>query len=604
MIAVTQPRRVAATSIAKRVAEEVGCALGSTVGYAVRFDDTSSPATRLRYMTDGMLLRELLSDPMLLRYSTIMLDEAHERTLRTDILLGMVKRIQRERRELAARDTTVQPLKIVVMSATLDAERFSEYFDGAKILYVSGRQHGVTIYHTSTPSADYLDAALVAVYQIHQERPAGDILVFLTGQEDIESLDRMIREQAKRLPPGLPDATTFKLQILPCPIFAALPAAQQARVFDPAPPNTRKVVLATNIAETSITISGIRYVIDTGLAKVRAYDARIGMETLLVQPISKSSARQRTGRAGREAPGECYRLYTADTYEDLPEDAEPEIRRCNLASVVLSIKASGCEDVLSFDFLDRPTRNTLIRALEQLFALGALKENGELADAGRRMAELPLDPTYAKVLFQSELLGCTREVIDVISLLSVDAVFYASHEQREQAAEARRKFTARDGDHLTLLSVLEAYSQVNGDHDWCRENFVHARAMRQVLDVRRQLEIVCRRLKIDPDASCGQDRESVLRAFLAGFFQNAALLQPDGTYRSVVGGQTVSIHPMSTLFGKRTEAIMYDELIFTTRQYARSVSAVRASWLPDAAPRYFDRVRIANAASSGATVAR
>ncbi|RKP23568.1 RNA helicase-like protein, partial [Syncephalis pseudoplumigaleata] len=304
-IAITQPRRVAATSIAKRVAEEVGCALGGRVGYAVRFDDTSSPSTQLRYMTDGMLLRELLSDPRLDRYSTIILDEAHERTLRTDILLGMVKRIQQQRKALATQHGRGHPLKIVVMSATLDAERFSEYFDGAKILYVSGRLHPVTIFHTTAPHADYLDAALVTIFQIHQEQAAGDILVFLTGQEDIESLERLIRDYAARLPEHSP-------QLLPCPIFAALPPSQQARVFNPAPPNTRKVVLATNIAETSITISGIRYVIDTGLAKVRAYDARMGLETLLVQPISKSSARQRAGRAGRE---------------DLMEDAEPEIRR-------------------------------------------------------------------------------------------------------------------------------------------------------------------------------------------------------------------------------------------------------------------------------------
>ncbi|KAI9594052.1 putative ATP-dependent RNA helicase prh1 [Syncephalis fuscata] len=588
-IAITQPRRVAATSIAKRVSEEVGCVLGKKVGYAVRFDDTSSPSTELRYMTDGI-------------YSTIILDEAHERTLRTDILLGMVKRIQQQRKALAIQDPEHNhPLKIIVMSATLDAERFSEYFNGAKILYVSGRLHPVTTFHTTTPHADYLDAALVTIFQIHQEQAVGDILVFLTGQEDIESLDRLIRDYAARLPED-------SAQLLPCPIFSALPPSQQARVFNPAPPNTRKVVLATNIAETSITISGIRYVIDTGLAKVRAYDARVGMETLLVQPISKSSARQRAGRAGREAAGTCYRLYMADTYEDLTEDAEPEIKRCNLASVILNIKASGCEDVLSFDFLDRPSRdgcklllnhkmksnrwNLVIRALEQLFALGALKENGTLADSGRRMAELPLDPTYARVLFQAELLGCVSEVIDVIALLSVDSLFYASHEQRDQALEARRPFTTRDGDHLTLLNVLTAYRQMDGDREWCRQHYIQIRAMTQIMDVRKQLAMVCQRLGMDPQSSCGPERELVLRCFLAGFFQNTALRQLDGTYRSVVGGQTVSIHPMSSLFGQRAEAIMYDELVFTTRQYARGVSAIKANWLPEAAPNYFDRVRL------------
>ncbi|KAJ2093328.1 ATP-dependent RNA helicase, partial [Coemansia sp. S142-1] len=329
--AITQPRRVAATSIAKRVAEEVGTPLGGRVGYTIRFEDCSSDKTQLRFCTDGLLLREILSDPLLRRYEVVILDEAHERTLRTDILLGMLKDIQRERKRVAElnqqvpeveeeeesyRDyrshgthvtfddpveepvvesvhsvidsvhgdvTGISELKIIVMSATLDAERFSSYFDSAPILYVAGRQFPVTTYYTTTPQADYLDAAHLTALQIHTETPStsGDILVFLSGQEDIESVEKLLRDSASSFPPGVP-------ALLPCPIFAALPQSQQSMVFDPAPEFTRKIILATNIAETSLTIPGIRHVVDSGVHKVRGFDPRVG-ESLLVEPISKSS---------------------------------------------------------------------------------------------------------------------------------------------------------------------------------------------------------------------------------------------------------------------------------------------------------------------------
>ncbi|KAJ2726454.1 ATP-dependent RNA helicase [Coemansia sp. Benny D115] len=427
-IAVTQPRRVAATSIARRVAEEVGTPLGGRVGYTIRFEDCSSQATQLRFCTDGLLLREILADPLLRRYTVVILDEAHERTLRTDILLGMLKDIQKERARVAElnrqaaskhemqgyeedsnRDhrskgthvkfdsaddekeqkeeesveytvmdevhgdvTGLDDLRVVVMSATLDAERFSSYFNDAPILYVAGRQFPVTTYYTVTPQSDYLDAAHLAALQIHTETPSnsGDILIFLAGQEDIENVERLLMDSASSLPKGVP-------ALLPCPIFAALPQAQQAKVFDPAPEFTRKVILATNIAETSLTIPGIRYVIDSGVHKVRGFDPRVG-ESLLVEPVSKSSARQRAGRAGREAAGACYRLYTEADFAQLPEDSVPEIKRCQLAMVVLQLKASGVKDVMSFDFMDRPSRKALKHALMELYALEALDDQGEL----------------------------------------------------------------------------------------------------------------------------------------------------------------------------------------------------------------------------------
>ncbi|KAG0235515.1 putative ATP-dependent RNA helicase dhr2 [Actinomortierella wolfii] len=580
-IAVTQPRRVAAINLARRVAQEVGTTLGNRVGYSIRFDDTSSRETKIKYMTDGIMLRELLSDRLLLNYSVIILDEAHERTLRTDILFGMVKSIQKQRAEMIQQGKTgIEPLKIVVMSATLDAEKFSEYFYNAKIMYISGRMYPVKVLNTVEPQSDYVDAALVTAFQIHQEEAPGDILIFLTGQEEIENLEKLINEYSVDLP-----ARFGKL--IPCPIFAAQDSATQQKIFEPAPPGCRKVILATNIAETSITIPNIRYVVDTGCHKSRGYNAKIGIESLLVEPISKSSARQRMGRAGREAPGLCFRLYTEDSFEQLEEDTVPEIKRCNLASAILALKASGVDDVTTFDYMDRPSKSGLLKSMEQLYALGAIDDKGDLTEMGKKMAAFPVDPPYAKVLLQSEAMECTKEAIEIIALLSVDTIFTFPSNKREEANEARQKFLSLDGDHLTLLNVLRAYESVKGDRDWCRENFINGRHMRHVLEVRKQLIEFCERVGINPRKSCEHDYEIVLKCFLAGFFQNAALLQPDSTYKAVVGGLTVSIHPSSAMFGKKRSAIMYNELVFTTKHYIRGVSGIEASWLAQAAPKYF-----------------
>ncbi|KAJ2776282.1 ATP-dependent RNA helicase [Coemansia javaensis] len=605
-IAVTQPRRVAATSVAKRVAEEVGTALGARVGYTIRFEDCSCDKTQLRFCTDGLLLREILSDPLLRRYSVVVLDEAHERTLRTDILLGMLRDIQRgrrRRRQLAAQGQPqgagahtrfgddadgaaagIGELKIIVMSATLDADRFSAYFDDAPVLYVAGRQFPVTTYYTVAPQADYLDAAHLTVLQIHTETPStsGDILVFLAGQEDIENVERLLAEAAAHLPRAVP-------RLLVCPIFAALPQAQQALVFEPAPEFTRKVVLATNIAETSLTIPGIRHVVDSGVHKVRGFDPRIG-ESLLVEPISRSSARQRAGRAGREAAGFCYRLYTEADFAQLPEDAVPEIRRCQLTMVVLQLKAAGVDDVLGFGFMDAPPKRALKHALLELYALEALDDRGALTALGRWMAEFPLDPSYSKAIYASRAAGCTREVVDIVALLSVDSLFYVPADKRDESNQAQAAFRSRDGDHLTYLSLLRAYQAAGGDKDWCHEHFVNRCAMRHVLDVRQQLTRLCARLAIDPAQSCGADLDPVLRCFLSGFFHNCALLQPDGSYRSLNGSQTVHVHPGSALFGKKTPAIFYDQLVFTSRLHARAVSAVDPLWIAQASPKLYGRL--------------
>ncbi|CAI5767895.1 pre-mRNA-splicing factor ATP-dependent RNA helicase DHX16 [Podarcis lilfordi] len=361
-IGCTQPRRVAAMSVAARVSQEMGVKLGNEVGYSIRFEDCTSERTVLKYMTDGMLLREFLTEPDLSSYSVVIIDEAHERTLHTDILFGLIKDIARFRPEL----------KVLIASATLDTERFSTFFDDAPIFRIPGRRFPVDIFYTKAPEADYLEACVVSVLQIHVTQPRGDILVFLTGQEEIEACCEMLQDRCRRLGSKI-------AELLVLPIYANLPSDMQAKIFEPTPPGARKVVVATNIAETSLTIDGIIYVIDPGFCKQKSYNARTGMESLIVTPCSRASANQRAGRAGRVAAGKCFRLYTAWAYKnEMEETTVPEIQRTNLGNVVLLLKSLGINDLIHFDFMDPPPHETLVLALEQLYALGALNHLGEL----------------------------------------------------------------------------------------------------------------------------------------------------------------------------------------------------------------------------------
>jgi ATP-dependent RNA helicase DHX8/PRP22 len=357
---------------------------GGTVGYSIRFEDCTSPRTRLKFCTDGMLLREALLDPRLSRYSVVVIDEAHERTVHTDVLLGLLRRVL---------DARPDNFRLVVMSATLDADAFADFFGGARAVYVQGRQYPVQVLYTPEPEEDYLDAAMLTVLQVHAEEAPGDVLVFLTGQEEIDALARLLTERAATLPPTAGSGAAASSSLLIAPLYAALPPEQQMTVFEPAPPGVRKVILATNIAETSLTIAGVRYVIDPGLSKQRAFNPRSGVDTLAVAPISRAAARQRAGRAGREAPGKCFRLYTEDAFHaTLPAVTRPEILRANLGGVVLQLKALGVDDVLSFPLLDPPPRAALVRSLELLYALGALDDAGKMTRVGDAMARFPLEP--------------------------------------------------------------------------------------------------------------------------------------------------------------------------------------------------------------------
>ncbi|XP_068661015.1 probable pre-mRNA-splicing factor ATP-dependent RNA helicase DEAH2 isoform X3 [Aristolochia californica] len=414
MIACTQPRRVAAMSVSRRVAEEMDVAIGEEVGYSIRFEDCSSAKTNLKYLTDGMLLREAMTDPLLERYRVIILDEAHERTLATDVLFGLLKEVLKNRPDL----------KLVVMSATLEAEKFRGYFNDAPVMKVPGRLHPVEIFYTQEPERDYLEAAIRTVVQIHMCEPLGDILVFLTGEEEIEDACRKITKEVNNMGDQVGPVKAV-------PLYSTLPPAMQQRIFEPAPPALkeggppgRKIVVSTNIAETSLTIDGIVYVIDPGFAKQKVYNPRVRVESLLVSPISKASAHQRSGRAGRTQPGKCFRLYTEKSFSnDLQPQTYPEILRSNLANTVLTLKKLGIDDLVHFDFMDPPAPETLMRALEVLNYLGALDDDGNLSKLGEIMSEFPLDPQMSKMLVVSPEFNCSNEILSISAMLSDSCSF-------------------------------------------------------------------------------------------------------------------------------------------------------------------------------------
>merc|ERR1719474_2438874 len=583
-IAITQPRRVAAISVAKRVAEEMDVTLGQEVGYNIRFEDVTSPRTLLKYMTDGMLLREAQGDPTLSRYSAIILDESHERTVSTDVLMGLLKELM----------TKNLHLKLVVMSATLDAGKFAKYFTSDNIaspcLKVPGRMHPVEIFYTQEPEPDYFEAAVRTVVQIHAAEPAGDILVFLTGAAEIENACNKIKLQIGRM--GR-DCGPVKI----CPLYSSLNPQKQQMIFEEAPPARdgkpgRKIVVSTNIAETSLTIDGVVYVVDSGFSKQKVYNPRIRVESLLVTPISKASAKQRAGRAGRTQEGKAFRLYTESAFStELQPQTFPEILRSNLAKHVLTLKKLGIDDLVHFDLMDPPAPETLMRALELLNYLGALDDEGDLIEEGRKMSEFPLDPQLAKTLLVSERYGCSNEVNTVVALLSVPPVFQRPPDAKHKADHAHEKFHHVEGDHLTLLNVYHAFKHNQSDQRWCFQNFVNYRSLKSADNVRNQLERIMVRHGMQLCSLPFNSPiyyENISKCIVEGFFMQVAH-QDDGgnTYTTVKDLQPVKLHPSSCLTNK-PEWVVYHEFVLTTQNFIRTVTQITGRWLVELAPTYYE----------------
>nr|XP_033798390.1 pre-mRNA-splicing factor ATP-dependent RNA helicase PRP16 isoform X1 [Geotrypetes seraphini] len=571
MIGCTQPRRVAAMSVAKRVSEEMQVSLGEEVGYAIRFEDCTSEKTMIKYMTDGILLRESLREADLDHYSAIIMDEAHERSLNTDVLFGLLREVVARRADL----------KLIVTSATMDAEKFAAFFGNIPIFHIPGRTFPVDILFSKTPQEDYVEAAVKQALQIHLSGVPGDILIFMPGQEDIEVSSDQIVERLEEL------ENAPALAVLP--IYSQLPSDLQAKIFQKAPDGIRKCVVATNIAETSLTVDGIMFVIDSGYCKLKVFNPRIGMDALQIYPISQANANQRSGRAGRTGPGQCFRLYTQSAYKnELLCTTVPEIQRTNLANVVLLLKSLGVQDLLQFHFMDPPPEDNMLNSMYQLWILGALDNTGSLTSTGRLMVEFPLDPALSKMLIVSCDMGCSCEILLIVSMLSVPAIFYRPKGREEESDQIREKFAVPESDHLTYLNVYLQWKNNNYSSIWCNDHFIHTKAMRKVREVRAQLKdiMVQQRMSL---SSCGTDWDIVRKCICAAYFHQAAKLKGIGEYVNIRTGMPCHLHPTSSLFGMgyTPDYILYHELVMTTKEYMQCVTAVDGEWLAELGPMFY-----------------
>ncbi|KAL1793860.1 hypothetical protein ACET3X_007281 [Alternaria dauci] len=572
MIAITQPRRVAAMSVAQRVAEEYGCKLGNEVGYSIRFEDKTGPKTKIKFATDGVLLQEAKSDPLLSEYSCIMIDEAHERSLQSDLLLVLCREVCHARPEF----------KLLILSATINAAHFSQYFHDCPIFSIPGKTFPTQVFYTERPEANYLAASVTTVMQIHISADTpGDILVFLTGEEEIQAAMESLEETKKKL------GSRIK-ELVVRPMYSALPPADQALAFEPAPVNGRKVILATNIAETSITFEGVKHVIDTGYSKENTWDSVRGLSSLVITPISRANAEQRRGRAGRTSAGFCYRLYTRHAYyNELPAEAIPEIQRTNLDEVVLTLKQLNISNLLEFEFLDSPSSSSLIKSLENLYALGALDSTGALTRLGRRMAELPLDIKLSKAIIDSEKYGCREEILSIVSMTGESATLFLRPKDKKVAADAARKrfFSTDGGDFITYLNIWNQFVDSGYDPGWARENFIQGRVLTRVRDVRDQLVRLADRVEV-PESSCGTDHIAIRKCLTAAFFTNAARLQRDGqTYRVLANsGLTVHLHPSSPLNESRPKWCIFASLQATSKEWMMTCAPIEPDWLVEVAP--------------------
>ncbi|KAI5986345.1 P-loop containing nucleoside triphosphate hydrolase protein [Pisolithus albus] len=590
-MACTQPRRVAATTVATRVAQEVGTILGEEVGYTIRFEDVSDKEkTRIRYMTDGMLFRETLIDPLLTRYSVIMIDEAHERSLYTDLLLGVLKKIRRKR----------PALRLIVSSATLDARAFHEYFcsntaaDEAIIVSLEGRTYPVEVAYLKEPAPDYVRAAVEVAWNINQQvfqpfplrsqHGSGDILVFLTGREDIE---RFLEELTELMSTQRRGGT----EIIPLALHSGLTTEEQLRVFFPAERNTRKVIASTNIAEASVTIDGVKFVVDCGFVKIRTYNPTSLLSSLSTVPVSKASATQRAGRAGRTSPGICYRLYPESFLETLSASTPPEITRSDMTTPILQLKSLGIDDLMKFEWVTAPPAESVLRALEGLVAAGMVGEDGRLTVFGQQAAEWPVEMALARMLYASKDFNCGEEILTIAAMTSIQDVFVIPEGAQGALAELeRRKFTAEEGDHLTLLNAYNAFTKYGKSSSWCKAHAINFRAMSRAVSIRSQLKKYMQRFGL-PTQSCEGDAKRLRQCLVSGYWRNCARWMADGTYRSVKGDRVLHVHPNSVLFTRKPRSgwVVFHEMEETKKNQIKILTEIEPDWLLDHGHKYYSR---------------
>lgn len=560
-IGCTQPRRIAALTVADRLRQEIGRA--DAVGHAIRFDDSDSEDSYIKVMTDGILLAETQKDPWLNEYETIIIDEAHERSLNIDFLLGIIKTLLNKRDNLS----------LIITSATIDTAKFSKAFDNAPVIEVSGRMYPVqTIYAVQDEEEETsLAEKALKAFRTHCTVSAGDVLAFFPTEQDIrEFCDSMA---------GFSDVHCL-------PLFARLPAAQQKSIFLPS--DRRKVIAATNIAETSITVPGIRYVIDTGFARISSYSAHSRTTLLPVRKISKSSADQRKGRCGRTANGVCIRLYGEKDYKERELYTAPEIQRQNLAEVLLKMHSLKIHDPDSFPFIDKPKRRNISEGYRILTELGALRKSGNswiLTAQGRQMAHFPLDPKMSRILIEAARRGCLEQAAIVVSVLTIQDPRERPQGKEKEADLAHRRHMNADSDFLSLLGLWELFRQERdtvGLRRFCRENFLSFRRMKEWLDIREQIRrILAERRLVSSAKNSGDLNETLHKSILSGFIAHIACRKNRDIYTNAAGRE-VMIFPGSAVFGNGSEWIMSAEQVETSRLFARNVANITAGWIEEA----------------------
>jgi len=638
-IAVTQPRRVAARSVCTRVSDLMGCSVGQKVGYRVRFEDNTSEGTEITFMTDGILLRKMQSDPLLRDYSIVMVDEAHERGLNIDLCLGLLKVANAKRAEAG-----IAPIRIVVTSATIEREKFAKYLDNGESgnsIEVPGKMFPVQVFYEAQTPRDFMQAAAEKVEEIMNpqystaweveyirenvdsypelqpiieayysgkkseaevsslirticgdeyssfkskcwayisEQTSGDILVFMPGKEEI---DRTIEGIERLIDPTSVEIIRLHADMLP---------EDQDRVFRPN--GKRKIIVSTNIAETSVTVPGVRHVVDSGYIKQIEFDPETGIEQLVLRPHALSGLEQRKGRAGRVAPGRCYRLFSEDSLRERQQYQIPEIQRSELAHVVLTMKKIGIDDVENFDFIDPPDRASLHQAIETLKTLGALDAHGKLTETGDLMAELGLEPRLGRMVIEAHKQGCVEDICTIAAFLGSKRLFNRPKGKENEADSSHAQFRDPDSDFVTYLNAWDAYVQNGYSDQWARENFLNGRVLDEARKVRYDLLRVLRRngIVVSGNGKGGvttHDREAIGKAVTAGLIGGLMEYDKRYSFRKIDGTENgIYIHPSSSTFGN-PRSLMVSSEVFRNPQgkiYASNCQLVNPEWIPEVAP--------------------
>nr|CAB3237870.1 probable ATP-dependent RNA helicase DHX35 [Phallusia mammillata] len=579
-VGVTQPNPVAAVTLAERVSDEMGCILGVEVGFEIRFEKCTNPAEGLiKFMTDGILLHEIMKDPLLSKFCIIMLDEVHVRNINTDLCLALLKKIQVKRPDL----------RVIVSSATYNVKQVEQYFNQglkedkiAAVLHFPNKLVPPEIFYSALPVADYVQQTADTVLKIHFHEKTGDILSFLTGQEEVEEVVAILKNSMRS------KSHDGKYLVI-LPLYASLPMSEQKKVFERSSRNSRKAIISTNVAENALTIPGIVYVTDCGFVKVKKFNPTTSTESIVTCPASKASLDQRAGRCGRLRPGKVYRLFEEKNMSMLSDSASPEIKRSNLVPIIIRLKALGVDNILSFKFLSPPPPYSVMQSVEYLFSMGALDDNGNLTTKyGKKMAELPLHPMFVKMLVDSEKFSCSEEIITVIAMMMVNVVSFQPN-QRKSVRKMHSKFAVEQGDAITLLNVYNGFvTDGNMSKGWCNQFMFNHTRLQEAFKTRRKIESFLKQLNI-PILSCSNEIENVQKCIASGLFRNTAQLQLDGSYQSLFTKQRLIAHPSSTvtLLKHLPKWVVYSELVETSHIFIKGLTVIQPEWLTEVAPHFF-----------------